>query len=214
VMRLRIEPDAEEELAEAAEWYEARRAGLGVELVAVVERLATLISDGRLLDADRRPPRPCASRAPPAPPPVRGDHEGSRLMSKERPHRLNEPKVNARNRELDVPEALPARRRPGRAEDSFAPRTLSAVAIAGARRYRMQAAAVLPYPPSTRCWPSPPRRGPRPRPRGATVRSQGSSCMERLAGDSPARPLGFRLTEHILRPWNRRVAAIFATSRT
>ena len=36
-MRLRIEPDAEEELAEAAEWYEARRAGLGVELVAVVD---------------------------------------------------------------------------------------------------------------------------------------------------------------------------------
>lgn len=36
--RLRVEPEAEEELAAAAEWYEARRAGLGVELVAVVDR--------------------------------------------------------------------------------------------------------------------------------------------------------------------------------
>lgn len=35
--RLRVSPEAEEELAAAAEWYEARRAGLGVELVASVD---------------------------------------------------------------------------------------------------------------------------------------------------------------------------------
>lgn len=35
--RLRVSPEAEEELGEAAAWYEARRAGLGVELVAVVD---------------------------------------------------------------------------------------------------------------------------------------------------------------------------------
>ncbi|AKV00134.1 hypothetical protein AKJ09_06797 [Labilithrix luteola] len=35
--RLRVAPEAEEELAAAAEWYEARRAGLGVELVASID---------------------------------------------------------------------------------------------------------------------------------------------------------------------------------
>ncbi len=37
-MRLRLLPEAEEELAEAAAWYEARRTGLGVEFVAIVDR--------------------------------------------------------------------------------------------------------------------------------------------------------------------------------
>jgi plasmid stabilization system protein ParE len=37
-MRLRVAPEADEELAEAAEWYEARRTGLGVEFVAVIDR--------------------------------------------------------------------------------------------------------------------------------------------------------------------------------
>lgn len=35
--RLRVAPEAEEELAAAAEWYETHRAGLGVELVASVD---------------------------------------------------------------------------------------------------------------------------------------------------------------------------------
>ena len=35
--RLRVAPEAEEELAAAAEWYEARRPGLGVELVASID---------------------------------------------------------------------------------------------------------------------------------------------------------------------------------
>ncbi len=35
--RLRVSPEAEEELGEAVLWYEARRTGLGVELVAVVD---------------------------------------------------------------------------------------------------------------------------------------------------------------------------------
>ena len=36
--RLRVVPEAEEELAQAAEWYEARRSGLGVDLVVEVDR--------------------------------------------------------------------------------------------------------------------------------------------------------------------------------
>jgi plasmid stabilization system protein ParE len=35
---LRILPEAEEELAEAAVWYESKRAGLGVEMIAIVDR--------------------------------------------------------------------------------------------------------------------------------------------------------------------------------
>ena len=34
---LSVLPEAEEELAEAAEWYEAKRPGLGIELVAIVD---------------------------------------------------------------------------------------------------------------------------------------------------------------------------------
>jgi hypothetical protein len=37
VTRLRVAPEAEDELAAAAEWYEGRRAGLGVELVASID---------------------------------------------------------------------------------------------------------------------------------------------------------------------------------
>jgi hypothetical protein len=37
VKTLRALPEAEEELAEAAEWYEAKRTGLGVELIAIVD---------------------------------------------------------------------------------------------------------------------------------------------------------------------------------
>lgn len=37
MIRLQIAPEAEAELAAAAEWYETRRAGLGVELVATVD---------------------------------------------------------------------------------------------------------------------------------------------------------------------------------
>jgi len=33
VTRLRIAPEAEEELAAATEWYESQRPGLGIELV-------------------------------------------------------------------------------------------------------------------------------------------------------------------------------------
>ena len=38
VTRLRVVAEAEEEVAQAAEWYEARRSGLGVELVVEVDR--------------------------------------------------------------------------------------------------------------------------------------------------------------------------------
>jgi plasmid stabilization system protein ParE len=37
MMRLRVLPEAEEELAQAARWYEERRPGLGIELVVTVD---------------------------------------------------------------------------------------------------------------------------------------------------------------------------------
>ena len=57
-MRLRIAPDAEEELAEAAEWYETRRAGLGVELVAVVDGALEAIVKAPLVHPLWKPDRP------------------------------------------------------------------------------------------------------------------------------------------------------------
>ncbi len=41
--RLRVAPEAEEELAAAAIWYEARRVGLGAELIAAVDRAVDAI---------------------------------------------------------------------------------------------------------------------------------------------------------------------------
>jgi plasmid stabilization system protein ParE len=46
VTTLVVEPEAEEELAQAAEWYESRRPGLGVELVAVIDRAMASIVAG------------------------------------------------------------------------------------------------------------------------------------------------------------------------
>jgi plasmid stabilization system protein ParE len=48
VKALRILPEAEEELAEAAAWYEEKRTGLGVELIAVVDRAFEEIADAPL----------------------------------------------------------------------------------------------------------------------------------------------------------------------
>jgi len=57
--RLRVVPEAEQELAAAAEWYEERRPGLGVELIATVdgaleEILAAPTSFGRWKGRDYR----------------------------------------------------------------------------------------------------------------------------------------------------------------
>ena len=49
--RLRVLPEAEHELTEAAGWYESKRRGLGVELIAVVDRA---------FDAIREAPLACA----------------------------------------------------------------------------------------------------------------------------------------------------------
>ena len=57
-MRLRVAPDAEEELTEAAEWYEARRDGLGVELVAVVDGALDAIVTSPLAHPLWKPDRP------------------------------------------------------------------------------------------------------------------------------------------------------------
>ena len=56
--RLRVAPEAEEELAAAAEWYEARRAGLGVELVASIDGAFEGILAAPLSYAMWRPNRP------------------------------------------------------------------------------------------------------------------------------------------------------------
>jgi plasmid stabilization system protein ParE len=44
VKSVRVEPEAKEELAAAATWYEERRDGLGVELLAEVDAVFTAIS--------------------------------------------------------------------------------------------------------------------------------------------------------------------------
>lgn len=42
--RLRVSPEAEKELSEAAAWYERRRSGLGVELVALIDAAFEVIA--------------------------------------------------------------------------------------------------------------------------------------------------------------------------
>lgn len=65
---LRIHADASEELAEAVEWYEARRRGLGRELfeavVESIESLPTTAEMGTPLSADRRTRRLLLPRFP------------------------------------------------------------------------------------------------------------------------------------------------------
>jgi plasmid stabilization system protein ParE len=58
VKTLRVLPEAEEELAEAAGWYEAKRPGLGVELIATVEHAFDEIQDAPLSHALWRVDRP------------------------------------------------------------------------------------------------------------------------------------------------------------
>ena len=55
---LRILPEAEEELAEAAAWYEAKRPGLGVELIAIADRVFEEIADAPLACGLWRDDRP------------------------------------------------------------------------------------------------------------------------------------------------------------
>ena len=55
---LRVLPEAEEELAQAAEWYETKRPGLGIELVAIVDRAFDEIQDAPLSYALWRSDRP------------------------------------------------------------------------------------------------------------------------------------------------------------
>jgi len=55
---LRVLPEAEEELAAAAEWYEGKRAGLGVELVAVVDGAFDEILEAPLAHPSWRTDRP------------------------------------------------------------------------------------------------------------------------------------------------------------
>ncbi len=61
--RLRVLPEAEEELAEAPEWYESKRLGLGVELVAIVDRTFDEILDVPLASPLWRDDRPYRRKA-------------------------------------------------------------------------------------------------------------------------------------------------------
>jgi hypothetical protein len=58
VKRLRLLPEAEEELTEVAEWYEEKRTGLGVEPIAIVDRAFEEIQDAPLSYALWRADRP------------------------------------------------------------------------------------------------------------------------------------------------------------
>ena len=55
---LRVLPEVEEELAAAAAWYEAKRTGLGVELIAIVDGAFEEISDAPLACGLWRDDRP------------------------------------------------------------------------------------------------------------------------------------------------------------
>lgn len=61
--RLRIAPEAEQELAEAVAWYEERRGGLGVELIAVIDRELEAIREKPLANPLWRHDRPYRKRA-------------------------------------------------------------------------------------------------------------------------------------------------------
>lgn len=53
--RLRVLLEAEQELAEAAQWYEGRRIGLGVELMASIDRaLETIVDEPKAYPAWRK----------------------------------------------------------------------------------------------------------------------------------------------------------------
>jgi hypothetical protein len=62
VRTLRILPDAEEELTEAAAWYERKRTGMGVELIAMVDRALEQILDAPIACALWREGRPYGDR--------------------------------------------------------------------------------------------------------------------------------------------------------
>jgi plasmid stabilization system protein ParE len=58
VTKLRVLPEAEEELAQAAAWYEEKRIGLGIELIALVDQAFDEIADAPLACALWRDDRP------------------------------------------------------------------------------------------------------------------------------------------------------------
>jgi plasmid stabilization system protein ParE len=64
VTTLRILPEAEEELSEVAAWYEGKRAGLGVELIAAVDRAFEEIADAPLAWGLWREDRPYRRKVP------------------------------------------------------------------------------------------------------------------------------------------------------
>ncbi|MBK9036588.1 MAG: hypothetical protein IPL61_35950 [Myxococcales bacterium] len=65
---LRVRPEAEDELLAAAQWYEARKLGLGAELVAAIDEVFERIGESPFRRADlatrHSPPFPSGASVP------------------------------------------------------------------------------------------------------------------------------------------------------
>ena len=53
--RVVIRPEVEQDVAEAAAWYESRQAGLGVEFVEEIIRVCDVLTENPLLNSRRHP---------------------------------------------------------------------------------------------------------------------------------------------------------------
>ena len=62
--RVEFRPEVEEDLAEAAEWYESRQPGLGVEFVEEIIRVWESLADNPLLNCRRHPTKNIRWRYP------------------------------------------------------------------------------------------------------------------------------------------------------
>jgi toxin ParE1/3/4 len=62
--RVVIRPEVEQDMAEAADWYEARQPGLGAEFVEEVIRVWDALEDNPLLNSRRHPTKDIRWRYP------------------------------------------------------------------------------------------------------------------------------------------------------
>ncbi|MGH7283650.1 MAG: type II toxin-antitoxin system RelE/ParE family toxin [Polyangiaceae bacterium] len=93
--RLRVSPEAEKELGEAAAWYEERRGGLGIDLVALVDKAFEAIV-----------------AAPPSFPLWRSDRDYRKMVLKRFPYVVFF-RYDANDDEVVVIAVAHSRRRPG-----------------------------------------------------------------------------------------------------
>ncbi len=62
--RVEFRPEVERDMAEAATWYEDRRAGLGAEFIEEVFRIYDALGDNPLLNSHRHPAKTSAGDTP------------------------------------------------------------------------------------------------------------------------------------------------------